>query len=102
MSTFSEKYLADLRLTVLEILHQGGGETNLPILQRSIRSVSQHNPSIKQLEAITKWLDNLGLVHCTRTGASITAVTITARGEDVTLGSEKVDGIAPGGRVKAN
>ena len=102
MSTFSEKYLADLRLTVLELLHQGGGETNLPILQRCIRAASQHNPSIEQLEAVTKWLDNLGLVHCTRTGAAITAVTITSRGEDITLGSKKVDGIAPGGRVEAD
>ena len=102
MSTFSEKYLADLRLTVLELLHEGDGETNLPILQVSIESVSQHNPSIEQLEAVTKWLDNLGLIHCTRTGAAITAVTITKRGEDVTLGRKKVDGIAPGGRVEAN
>ena len=98
MSAFSQAYQADLRLAILELLAAAEVETTLPILRASLEAVTAHEPSLDQLAAEARWLKERGLVTLQAQGAAVSAAAITARGEDVATGREKVGGVMPGGR----
>ena len=99
MTSYAEKFLADFRLTILEILSGAGVETNLTILRSAIEEVSMHRPSMDQLAAEVVWLADRGLLHKYSIGAALSGATITTRGEDAAYGRARVGGVAPGGRI---
>ena len=93
--TFSERFTADLRRTILEILSAAMAETNLTILRAAVTEASSHDPSASQVRAEIVWLSERGLLHMRHIGASIEGCTITERGEDVAKGREHLSGVAP-------
>ena len=92
--TYSERYTADLRLAILQMLVAAGLETNVPILRASVEEATPHRPAASQLRQELAWLDERGLVTRRAIGASVAAATITERGEDVALGRERIAGVA--------
>lgn len=94
MTTFSERYVADLRLAILQVLTAAGVETNVPILRASVEETTPHRPAASALRQELVWLAERGLATNRAIGASIAAATITERGEDVALGRERLTGVA--------
>lgn len=92
---FSSIYLADLRLTMLQILAASECEVNVSILKHSIIEVTRHRPSGDEVRAEIAWLAERGLVHKRAIGATIEAATITERGEDAATGRAQIHGVLP-------
>ncbi len=95
--TYSERHVADLRLTTLQVLAAAGVETPVPILRAAVEEASPHRPGAGRLRQELSWLAERGLVALRAVGASVAAATIAERGEDVALGRERLAGVAPPG-----
>ena len=94
MADFSSYYVADLRLAILQLLAASKCETNVSILKASIAEATPHQPAGDQVRQELIWLDERGLVVKRAIGATVSAATITERGEDVAYGRDTVTGIA--------
>ncbi len=97
MTTYSERNVAHLRLSMLRVLAAAGIETSVPVLRAAVEEATPHRPSAALLRQELAWLDERGLLTRRAIGASVAAATIAERGEDVALGRERLAGVAPPG-----
>lgn len=86
--TYDEAYGEDVRLTVLQLLEQGGS-SNEVVLGEALERAGVRRPSAGRMRAEIDYLEEAGLVHVTR----IVAVGITERGADVATGRAIASGV---------
>jgi len=85
--SFSERYTADLRLMILEILQAAGEETSLALLKAAVSDASMHRPSSEDLVMEVSWLATRNLIVQRKISGVVDAVVITERGRDVAEGA---------------
>ena len=82
----------DQRLIILRLLNEAQGyDLNSAIIQSALAEFG-HRPSRDQLHTELAWLDEQGLVHCSKK-ASVQVAKLTTRGADVAEGRAVVPGV---------
>ena len=94
MTTFSDRYVADLRGSILLVLCAAGCECSLAMLRASLAHAGPHNPGMDQLRMEIAWLEQRNLVRQRRIDGVVEGVIATERGDDVAHGRQAVAGVS--------
>ena len=91
MKPYRDSVTEDLRLAVLQIIAEVGGETNSRILATELPTVGHCVSADRQRTELT-WLAEQGAVTLAEVG-SMHVVTLTERGADLAAGRATIPGI---------
>lgn len=94
MTSFAERYRADRRATLLQLLaEQNAWRANLSILHTALYALGVA-ASRDDVATDIAWLAEQGLVATTEPAPGVTVATLTARGQDVAAGTAVVPGVS--------
>lgn len=91
MKSYRDSVTEDLRLAILQIIDEAGGETNSRILATELPHAG-HRISADRLRTELAWLAEQDAVTLAESG-SMHVVTLTERGADLAAGRATIPGI---------
>jgi len=94
MTRYSERYTADRRGALLQILSAAGEPANIIMLRMALEEATPHRPALDAVQADVLWLKQRGAVTVDGDGVAIDSVTLTPRGEDIALGRVRLLGVS--------
>ena len=93
MSGFGDLHAADLRLAILQVLHEDTGEQNDLILATWLERIG-HTPGTQQLRDELAWLAEERCLKLAALGSSgAVKASLTTKGADVARGRVTVPGV---------
>lgn len=90
--SFRELMMEDLRLVVLRLLDEAGGDCNIHVLHPALDAAGHQHTSRDALRTQLAWLAEQGLVKLDEP-AGVLLVSLTQRGEDAGRGRATVPGV---------
>lgn len=87
-------YAADRRLTFLRLLDQGGGKANTSVVEKGLNAFGHPGVTREVVNADARWLAGGGMIRTEELRSDLLVVILTDRGERVSRGEERVEGVA--------